>query len=180
MPDVAIILGSESDLKSFYEAKVTDVFEQIGVGYELSVISAHRNNAELSEYVCGALASGIRLFWAIAGMAAALPGDVAAKVKGRAVVLGTPLPSSDCPNALDALVAMSRMPPGVPVGIPAVAAEGSEVLIAGVGVSGLKNTALLIANIAALSDEVVSASLQQYFARNTKPAKVRIQKSTGD
>jgi phosphoribosylaminoimidazole carboxylase PurE protein len=136
MPDqsplVGILIGSESDRETMQAA--CDELDARGIPNELLVLSAHRNPAGVAEYAAGAAGRGIRVLIAGAGMAAALPGVVAAY--SELPVIGVPLTSSkSVMGGLDALLSIVQMPPGVPV--------------ACVSVNGAKNAAILAAKIIA-------------------------------
>lgn len=106
MPDVAIVMGSSSDMSIAEKASTT--LEELGVAHEVRVISAHRNPDELDEYI---RSSDALLFIAMAGLSAALPGAIAART--RKPVIGVPV--STALGGLDALLSIAQMPPGVPV-----------------------------------------------------------------
>ena len=130
---VGILVGSESDRERMQGA--FDVLEKEGIGYEFDVRSAHRNPDAVAEYARSARERGLRVLICGAGLAAALPGAVAAHTD--LPVIGVPLKSSlSVLDGLDALLAIAQMPPGVPV--------------ATVGVDNAKNAALLAARILAL------------------------------
>ncbi len=103
---VAILLGSKSDME--VAEKATKVLAEAGVPYDLQVISAHREPAKLDAYLAKSKA---KVFICIAGLSAALPGAVAARVK--APVIGVPVGAKL--GGLDALLSTAQMPPGVPV-----------------------------------------------------------------
>jgi 5-(carboxyamino)imidazole ribonucleotide mutase len=106
MADVSIISGSTSDSK--ITDKVKKVLDENAVSYDAQVISAHRDPDKLDAYI---KSSDARVFIAIAGLSAALPGVVASKTKRP--VIGVPV--SGTLNGLDALLAIAQMPKGVPV-----------------------------------------------------------------
>jgi 5-(carboxyamino)imidazole ribonucleotide mutase len=127
---VGILVGSESDRERMQEA--VDELEQRGVAYEFEVRSAHRTPDAVAEYARSARERGLRVLICGAGLAAALPGVVAAHTE--LPVIGVPLRSSKSVlDGLDALLAIVQMPPGVPV--------------AAVGVDSAKNAAVLAARI---------------------------------
>jgi 5-(carboxyamino)imidazole ribonucleotide mutase len=127
---VGILVGSESDRQAMDAA--TEELDSHGIGWELNVLSAHRNPREVAEYASTAAARGLRVLIAGAGLAAALPGVVAAHT--QLPVIGVPLRSSKSVlDGLDALLAIVQMPPGVPV--------------ACVGVDNARNAAVLAARI---------------------------------
>ena len=109
---VGILVGSESDRELMQGA--IDVLEDAGIGYEFEVRSAHRTPDAVSEYARSARERGLRVLICGAGLAAALPGAVAAHTD--LPVIGVPLKSSlSVLDGLDALLAIAQMPPGVPV-----------------------------------------------------------------
>jgi 5-(carboxyamino)imidazole ribonucleotide mutase len=109
---VGILIGSESD-RDAIDPAVGELGER-GIEHELLVLSAHRNPREVADYAAGAAGRGIRVLIAAAGMAAALPGVVAAHTE--LPVIGVPLTSSkSVMGGLDALLSIAQMPPGVPV-----------------------------------------------------------------
>jgi 5-(carboxyamino)imidazole ribonucleotide mutase len=129
-PQVGIVMGSKTDLPLMERAG--DELEQRGIRYELRVMSAHRDPETVAEYARNARLRGLRVVIAGAGLAAALPGVVAAHTD--LPVIGVPLTSkTSVAGGLDALLAISQMPPGVPV--------------ATVGVDNAKNAAVLAARI---------------------------------
>ena len=133
-PVVGILIGSESDREAI-DGAVKELDER-GIPNELNVLSAHRNPREVAEYATTAQERGIKVLIAGAGMAAALPGVVAAH--SELPVIGVPLRSSkSVADGLDALLAIVQMPPGVPV--------------ACVSVDGGRNAAILAARILALA-----------------------------
>jgi phosphoribosylaminoimidazole carboxylase PurE protein len=129
-PLVGILVGSESDREAMQPA--LDELDARGIACELEVRSAHRNPDAVAEYARGARERGIRVLIAGAGLAAALPGAIAAHTD--LPVIGVPLRSRlSVLDGLDALLSIAQMPPGVPV--------------AAVGVDNSKNAAVLAARI---------------------------------
>jgi phosphoribosylaminoimidazole carboxylase PurE protein len=127
---VGILVGSESDRERMQGA--FDVLDERGIGWEFDVRSAHRNPDAVAEYARTARGRGLRVLICGAGLAAALPGAVAAHTD--LPVIGVPLKSSlSVLDGLDALLSIAQMPPGVPV--------------AAVGVDNAKNAAHLAARI---------------------------------
>jgi len=126
MSEVAVILGSESDMP--IAERVVNVLEREGVSYELKVISAHRQPEELDRYL-REKSEEVSVFIAIAGLSAALPGVIASKTDK--VVIGVPVSSKLM--GLDALLSMVQMPAGVPVAV--------------VGIDNGENAALLALRI---------------------------------
>ena len=133
-PVVGILIGSDSDRDAIMGA--VEELDKRGIANELNVLSAHRNPREVAEYATRAQERGIKVLIAGAGMAAALPGVVAAHTE--LPVIGVPLRSSKSVlDGLDALLAIAQMPPGVPV--------------ACVSVDGARNAGILAARILALA-----------------------------
>ncbi len=129
-PRVGIIMGSKSDMDVMQKAG--DVLHDNGVLYEIRVMSAHRDPEVVAEYAKNAQMRGLKVIIAGAGLAAALPGVVAAHTE--LPVIGVPLTSkTSVAGGLDALLAIAQMPPGVPV--------------ACVGIDAAKNAAVLAAKI---------------------------------
>ena len=130
MPDVGILVGSESDRERMQPA--LDELDARGIGWEFEVRSAHRQPDAVAEYAKSARDRGVRVLICGAGLAAALPGVVAAHTD--LPVIGVPLRSSmSVLDGLDALLSIVQMPPGVPV--------------ATVGVDNAKNAAALALRI---------------------------------
>ena len=129
-PLVGIVMGSKSDMPTMEKAGME--LEERGIRYEIRVMSAHRDPDTVSDYAKNAKMRGLRVIIAGAGLAAALPGVVAAHTD--LPVIGVPLTSSSSiAGGLDALLAIAQMPPGVPV--------------ACVGVDNARNAAVLAARI---------------------------------
>lgn len=142
---VMIMIGSETDRAVMEEsAKYLNYFS---IENELVVASAHRTPDKVAELATNAAANGFGLIITAAGMAAALPGVVAAYTS--LPVLGVPL-DGGLPGGVDALYSIVQMPAGIPVGTLAV------------GKAGARNAAILAARIFALSDEKVAAKLQAF------------------
>jgi 5-(carboxyamino)imidazole ribonucleotide mutase len=129
---VGILVGSESDREGMQAA--LDELEERSISYEFNVLSAHRDPQKVAEYAASAARRGLRVLIAGAGMAAALPGVVAAHTE--LPVIGVPLRSEKSAlGGLDALLSIAQMPPGVPV--------------ACVSIDGSRNAAALAARILA-------------------------------
>lgn len=112
--DVYVIVGSTSDLKALAASKLEEIFGNLGITFQVHVISAHRNNKELHTF-CANLPDGVsRLFIAVAGWAAVLAGALAAETSGVNPIIGVPLPGGPY-SPTDSLFAMASMPPGRPV-----------------------------------------------------------------
>ena len=140
-PSVGILVGSKSDLPVI--EKCTKRLEDLGIDYELEVRSAHRNPEDVAEYVASAPERGVKVFICAAGMAAHLAGAVAART--NLPVIGIPIAAGTL-GGFDALLATVQMPSGVPV--------------ATVAVNGAANAAVLAAQILALCDPEVAATLK--------------------
>lgn len=135
-PQVRIILGSKSDLDKIVAA--TDILSQFGVTYDLHVSSAHRNPEQTAALAKNAEAEGIKVIIAGAGLAAHLPGVIAAHT--CLPVIGLPL-ASGALNGLDALYSIVQMPPGVPVACVAIGGAKNAALLA-VQIIGTENPGL--------------------------------------
>ena len=143
---VGIIMGSKSDEPIMQKA--TPVLDELGVAYEMTVSSAHRNPERTGEYARTAEARGLKVIIAGAGLAAALPGVMAAHT--TLPVIGVPI-ASGALNGIDSLYAIVQMPPGVPVGC--------------VGIDNARNAAVLAAQIIAQTDAGVKEKLEAYKQR---------------
>ena len=140
-PSVGILVGSKSDLPVM--EKCTKRLEELGIDYELEVLSAHRTPDAVAEYVASAPERGSKVFICAAGMAAHLAGAVAART--NLPVIGIPIAAGTL-GGFDALLATVQMPSGVPV--------------ATVAVNGAANAAVLAAQILALSDAALTERLE--------------------
>jgi 5-(carboxyamino)imidazole ribonucleotide mutase len=143
---VAILMGSPNDRDKVEPA--AEVLRQLGVEVDVHVMSAHRTPDKVAEFARGARDNGYGTVICAAGMAAALPGAVAAHT--TLPVIGLPL-SGSALNGVDALYAAVQMPPGVPVGC--------------VAIDGAKNAGLLAAQILAVTDETVAKGLADLRAQ---------------
>jgi len=157
MPTVAVVCGSRSDLAVLKGC--FDILDEYGIGWEASVISAHRQPDALHAYVREAESAGVRLFVGAAGLAAHLPG-VLASLTARPVI-GIPLDGGSLGGA-DALYSVVQMPPGVPVAAVAI------------GAAGAKNAAHLAARILALADAELAARVESFRAGQASRAELRI------
>ena len=142
-PLVGVVGGSRSDFPIL--EKATLLLQQLGVPFELRVVSAHRTPDLLFRYAETAAQRGIRIIVAGAGGAAHLPGMLAAKT--TLPVIGVPIPMTHL-GGLDSLLAIVQMPRGIPV--------------ATVAIGGAENAALLAAAILALADPALAARLARY------------------
>ena len=141
--EVGVVMGSKSDEPTMQ--KGADLLAELGVDCEMVVSSAHRNPERTAEYARGARGRGLRVLIAGAGLAAALPGVLAAHT--TLPVIGVPV-ASGALNGLDSLYSIVQMPPGIPV--------------ATVGIDNARNAAMLAAQILALSDEKVARAIDTY------------------
>ena len=143
-PTVSIIMGSTSDLPIL--KKAADFLTQMEVPFEMNALSAHRTPAEVETFARGAEGRGIKVIIAAAGMAAALPGVIAAMTP--VPVIGIPINSSL--DGMDALYSIVQMPPGISV--------------ATVGINAGMNAAVMAVQILALSDEALAKRYAAYRA----------------
>ena len=144
-------MGSQSDWEIM--KNTSDRLDELGIENECRVLSAHRSPDALADYCKTARDRGLKVLICGAGLAAALPGAVAALTP--LPVLGVPQESSPT-GGMDALLSMVQMPPGIPVGTLAI------------GKPGALNSALLAAAILALSDDKIRASLDAFRAAQTQ------------
>ena len=140
MKKVGIVMGSDSDLPTL--KKTAEVLNELGIPFEMHVLSAHRTPEETAAFAKSAKEKGFGVIIAAAGMAAHLVGVIAAYT--TLPVIGIPCKSAVL-DGMDALLATVMMPSGVPV--------------ATVAIDGGKNAALLAAEIIALSDPALDAKL---------------------
>lgn len=143
MAQVGIVMGSDSDLPVM--AKAADILEELGVSYEMTIISAHREPDVFYEYAKGAEAKGLKVIIAGAGKAAHLPGMCAAIFP--LPVIGVPMKTSDL-GGVDSLYSIVQMPSGIPV--------------ATVAINGGQNAGILAAKILAVSDSALLERLKRY------------------
>ena len=141
-PLVSIIMGSTSDLPVM--EKACQLLNDMQVPFEVNAFSAHRTPAEVEQFARQAQQRGLRVIIAAAGMAAALPGVIAANT--TLPVIGVPI--KGMLDGLDAMLSIIQMPPGIPV--------------ATVGVNGALNAALLAVQMLALSDAAIAQRLSDY------------------
>lgn len=135
-PRVSIIMGSTSDLSVM--EKAAKVLDDMGIPFEMNALSAHRTPAEVEEFAKNAALRGIEVIIAGAGMAAHLPGVIAAMTP--IPVIGVPINASL--SGMDALLAIAQMPPGIPVATVAINGAMNAGILAvqmlAVGDAGLK------------------------------------------
>lgn len=141
-PVVSIIMGSTSDLPVM--EKAAKFFDEMQIPFEMNALSAHRTPDEVEAFAKGAAERGVKVIIAGAGMAAALPGVIAAST--TLPVIGVPI--KGMLDGLDAMLSIIQMPPGIPV--------------ATVGVNGAQNAAILAAEMLALADGQLSDRLKNY------------------
>ena len=144
-PTVSIIMGSTSDLPVMEKAAV--FLDEMGIPFEMQALSAHRTPDAVEQFAKNAAERGVRVIIAGAGMAAALPGVIAAQT--TLPVIGVPI--KGMLDGLDALLSIVQMPPGIPV--------------ATVGVNGALNAAILAAEMLALSDAELQQKMVDYKAK---------------
>lgn len=143
MAQVGIVMGSDSDLPVM--SKAAEMLDELGISYEMRIISAHREPELLIDWAGNAQERGMKVMIAGAGMAAALPGMCAALFP--LPVIGVPLSGKKL-DGMDAVFSIMQMPPGVPV--------------ATVAIDGGKNAAILAARILATSDTGMLQKLMDY------------------
>lgn len=153
-PKVSIIMGSTSDLPVM--EKAAQFFDEMEIPFEINALSAHRTPDAVEAFAKGAKARGIKVVIAGAGMAAALPGVIAAST--TLPVIGVPVKGSVL-DGIDAVYSMLQMPPGIPV--------------ATVAINGALNAAILAVQMLALSDE----ALAQKFAAYKQNLRKKIEKA---
>ena len=147
---VVICMGSQSDWDTMQEAAT--ILEELGIGFESRIISAHRTHGRLSDFAGTVAADGVKVIIAGAGGAAHLPGMLAANT--RLPVLGVPVESKSL-KGMDSLLSIVQMPGGVPVGTLAI------------GKPGAKNAGLMAAQILALGDSDIAARLDSWREAQT-------------
>ena len=141
---VGIIMGSQSDLRVMQAA--ADILDELGVPYELTIVSAHRTPHRMLEYAESARDKGLKAIIAGAGGAAHLPGMVASLT--TLPVIGVPVKSSNSIDGWDSVLSILQMPGGVPV--------------ATVALDGAKNAGILAAQVIGAFDESVAENLADY------------------
>jgi 5-(carboxyamino)imidazole ribonucleotide mutase len=141
-PLVSIIMGSTSDLPVMEAA--AKFLNEMQIPFEINALSAHRTPEKVEEFAKGAYGRGIRVIIAAAGMAAHLPGVIAAMT--TLPVIGVPIKASL--EGLDSLLAIVQMPPGIPV--------------ATVGINGAQNAAILAAEILATGDDALHKKMVKF------------------
>jgi phosphoribosylaminoimidazole carboxylase PurE protein len=142
---ISVVMGSKTDLPVMEEA--TAILRQFGVDAETRILSAHRCPDEVAAFAKSATGNGISVIIAGAGMAAHLPGVIAAYT--TIPVIGVPMDASSL-GGIDALLSIVQMPPGIPVAT------------VGIGKAGAKNAALLAVEILSISDAPLREKLAVY------------------
>ena len=137
-------MGSKSDLPVMQEA--ADILKELGVQYELTIVSAHRTPHRMLEYAENARGRGLQVIIAGAGGAAHLPGMVASLT--TLPVIGVPVKSSNSIDGWDSILSILQMPGGIPV--------------ATVALNGAKNAGILAAEIIGSTDQQIAGNLQAY------------------
>ena len=155
-PKVSIIMGSTSDLPVM--EKACKFLNDLQIPFEVNALSAHRTPDAVEQFAKGAKERGIKVIIAGAGMAAALPGVIAAST--TLPVIGVPI--KGMLDGLDAMLSIIQMPPGIPV--------------ATVGVNGAMNAAILAAEMMALADDDIARKMEEYKAGLGK----KIEKANAD
>ena len=140
---IAIIMGSDSDLPVMKEA--ADFLAEIGIEFEITIVSAHRTPKRLYEYAETAIDRGISVIIAGAGGSAHLPGMVASIT--TLPIIGVPVKSKSL-DGVDSLYSIVQMPPGIPV--------------ATVAINGAKNAGILAASILSINDKILAKKLNDY------------------
>lgn len=157
MAKVGIVMGSDSDMKVM--SKAADMLEKLGVDYEMTIISAHREPDVFYDYAKSAEEKGFKVIIAGAGMAAHLPGMCAAIFPMP--VIGIPMSSKNL-EGVDALYSIVQMPPGIPV--------------ATVAIDGGANAAILAAKILSTSDEELLERLKAYTQEMKETVQAKAEK----
>ncbi|MGE9312704.1 5-(carboxyamino)imidazole ribonucleotide mutase [Niabella sp. CJ426] len=154
--EVGIIMGSDSDLNIMQAA--ADILKELGVAYELTVVSAHRTPLRMVEYAQQAKARGLKVIIAGAGGAAHLPGMVASIT--ALPVIGVPVKSSNSIDGWDSVLSILQMPNGVPV--------------ATVALNAAKNAGILAAQIIGTTNEQVGNNVELYKQNLEKEVLVKV------
>ena len=143
-PQVGIIMGSQSDLPVMAEA--AEILEELGVSFEVTIVSAHRTPDRMVDYARSARERGLKVIIAGAGGAAHLPGMVASMTS--LPVVGVPVKSSNSIDGWDSILSILQMPGGIPV--------------ATVALNGAKNAGILAASMVGAYDEQIGKNLDVY------------------
>jgi phosphoribosylamine--glycine ligase len=162
MPDVLILMGSDSDAPTMQPA--VDVLKEFGITSEMTVASAHRSPARVTRLVSEAASRGVKVFIVGAGAAAHLGGVVAAHT--TLPVIGVPIDSSAL-KGLDALLSTVQMPPGVPVATVSI------------GKPGATNAGVLAAQIIGVGNKAITKKLEEYKKKLADKVEVAASKLHG-
>ena len=147
MIQIAIIMGSSSDYPTMKAAK--EILEELGIGADVEVVSAHRTPEKMVDFAKNAVSKGYKVIIAGAGGAAHLPGMVASLT--TLPVIGVPIKSSNSIDGWDSILSILQMPNGIPV--------------ATVALNASKNAGILAARILSISDSNIQLSLENYAKR---------------
>ncbi len=156
-PIIGIIMGSDSDLPVMQEAGV--LLDELGIPYEITIVSAHRTPDRMYEYAKKAVENGLQIIIAGAGGSAHLPGMIASLT--TLPVIGVPIKTKNM-DGLDSLLSIVQMPPGIPV--------------ATVAINGAKNAGLLAAKILGITDKTIQKKLENYQKNLEKFVMKKIEK----
>ncbi|SMC51246.1 5-(carboxyamino)imidazole ribonucleotide mutase [Moheibacter sediminis] len=159
---VGIIMGSDSDLPIMKQAG--EILSELGVEFELTIVSAHRTPERMFDYAKSAKERGLKIIIAGAGGAAHLPGMVASLT--TLPVIGVPIKSSNSVDGWDSILSILQMPNGIPV--------------ATVALNGAKNAGLLAARMIGSFDEKISSNLTKYHIKMKGEVEAKIQKVKGE
>ena len=158
LPEVGIIMGSKSDLIVMQDA--ADILKELGISYEILVVSAHRTPDRMFNYARTAPERGLKVIIAGAGGAAHLPGMVASLT--HLPVIGVPVKSSNSIDGWDSILSILQMPNGIPV--------------ATVALNAAKNAGILAAQILSTADEKIVENLKAF----KEDLKKKVEESTLD
>ena len=147
MIQIAIIMGSSSDYPTMKAAK--EILEELGIGSDVEVVSAHRTPEKMVDFAKNAVSKGYKVIIAGAGGAAHLPGMVASLT--TLPVIGVPIKSSNSIDGWDSILSILQMPNGIPV--------------ATVALNASKNAGILAARILSVSDSNIQLSLEKYASK---------------
>lgn len=155
-PVVSIIMGSDSDLPVMKPA--AELLQELGIPFELTVVSAHRTPERLMKFASTAAKRGIKVIIAGAGGAAHLPGMVASVT--TLPVIGVPVKSSNSIDGWDSVLSILQMPNGIPV--------------ATVALNGAKNAGILAASMLSISSKVIARKLLAYKVKMRKEVEKKV------
>jgi len=161
-PKIGIIMGSKSDLNVMQDA--ADVLKELGVPYEITVVSAHRTPERMFSYAKSAADRGLKVIIAGAGGAAHLPGMVASLT--HLPVIGVPVKSSNSIDGWDSILSILQMPNGIPV--------------ATVALNAAKNAGILAAQIISTADESIVKDLIAYKEKLKEAVEKSAKEMEGD